>query len=96
MNILDTILLANLSVSCLLLSSEYFNTQAIQVYILLLLPIVLLTLFATTKMVHNKLLKKVNLKQKVMVLFHRNTHQIRSVEGEMNTPNENDCTPLLI
>ena len=62
MNIFDTILLANLSVSCLLLSSEYFKTQAIQVYVLMLLPIVLLTLFATTKMVHNKLLKKVNLK----------------------------------
>ena len=85
MNILDTILLANLSVSCLLLSSEYFNTQAIQVYILMLLPIVLLTSFATAKMVHNKLS---NLKQKVMVLFHRNTHQIRSIEGEMNTPND--------
>ena len=43
--IFDTILLANLSVMCLLLSSEYFKTQAIKVFILLLLMMASVTFF---------------------------------------------------
>ena len=52
MNFFDTILLANLSVVCLFMSSDYFKTQAIKTYILSLLPVVLITLLVITKMAH--------------------------------------------
>ena len=69
MNFLDTILLANLSVLSLLLSSVYFKTQAIKVFILLLLMMASVTFFVFAKMMHDKILKKVSFKQKMILLY---------------------------
>ncbi len=109
MNFFDTVLLANLSVVCLLMSSEYFKTQAIKIFILSLLPVVSVTLLVITKLIRNKLLKNENFKQKVTLLFHgcyRRVH--KSVISASDSPEQpsspsttssyydNDRTPLLM
>ena len=109
MNFLDTILLANLSVVCLLMSSEYFKTQAIKTYILLLLPIVLVTLLVITKLIRKKLLKNdsESFKQKVKILlngFYRKVHKTIASDCPEQPPSpsttssyyDNDRTPLLM
>ena len=109
MNFFDTILLANLSIVCLLMSSKYFKTQAIKTYILLLLPIVLVTLLVITKLIHNKLLKNdsENFKRKVNILLHgfyRKIHKIVASDSPEQPPSssttssyyDNDRTPLLM
>ena len=50
MNVLDVLLLANLSLLGIFVSAGYFETQAIEVYILMLIPIAVLGLFVGTKL----------------------------------------------
>jgi hypothetical protein len=109
MNFFDTILLANLSVVCLLMSAEYFKTQAIKTFILSLLPVVLVTLPVITKLIRKKLLKNENFKQKVTILFHgcyRRVHKTvisaSDIPEQPSSPSitssyyDDDRTPLLM
>ena len=106
MNFYDTILLANLSVVCLLVSSGYFKTQAIKTFILSLLPMVLVTLLVITKLMQNILLKKENFKERLTILCHgfcRKVHKVVANDSPEQLPSSstaspygNDRTPLLI
>ena len=107
MNIFDTVLLANLSVVCLLMSSEYFKTQVIKIYILLILPIVLVILLVITKLMHSKLWNNENFKRSIMIILHGFYRKVCKVvindspeQPPSPNPNsslyDNDRTPLLM
>ena len=100
----DTILLANLSTVCLLMSSKYFKTQAIKTFFLSLLPVVLITLLIVTKTAHSKIFKNESFKQKLAILFRgfskiRNTiivnNSLQSPSSSTSSLHDNDHEPLL-
>ena len=105
MNFFDTILLANFSVVCLLMSSEYFKTQAIKTFIVSLFPVVLITMLVITKTAQNKLLKNGCFNQTLLIPFqgfYRKVHNIIANDSSQESPSsstaslyDNDHTPLL-
>ena len=66
MNLFDTIILAIITLINLLLSSEYFAAQAIEIYIIVFIPMGLLLLYIIAKTVINK---RINITQRLLTLL---------------------------
>ena len=66
MNLLDTIILATITLMSLILSSEYFSAQATELYVLIFIPTGLFALYIIGKIVTNK---KLNLKWRLLTLL---------------------------
>ena len=60
MNIIDTILLATITVLTQLSTSDYFESQATEVFALSLMPAIMLMLFCMIKLAVNKTLERMN------------------------------------
>ena len=66
MNLFDTAVLANITLISLVLFSEYFAAQAIEIYILIFIPTGLLILYIIAKTVTNK---RINLIQRLLTML---------------------------
>ena len=94
MNVFDVIFLANLSLLNLLVSSEYYATQALKVCVLMYLPTCLLVLFIVTNTVNNKILKRVKVKQRlqsIMYNFCKSYRNARRIHQQVST-NDSEYT----
>lgn len=77
MNIFDILFLSNLTSLCLLSSEGYFPRQAVEAYILMLVPTGLLVLFIVANSVNSKVLKKVNIREKLLTVVSSFRHTFR-------------------
>ena len=90
MNVFDVIFLANLSLLCLVISSEYYATQALKLCALMYLPTCLFVLFIVTNTVNNKILKRVKVKQRLRSIMYNfcKSCNARRIRQQVST---NDC-----
>ena len=93
MNILDVAFLIILSLLSLLLTADYFKAQAIEIFILILIPAGLLILFIISKQLISRLFSWMIIKQKLATFCCKCCKKIRSINTTENVhsrPADND------